>query len=858
MHKVCLLFLLFGCQLMFAQQQKTLIQIIEDLSEAYDITFSYKPSEINKFLKINNEKFLNLEKAIKSIKIQTGLTLEKVDEHNYVIIKPIKKYQNLIYGKVVDKNSIPIPDVFISNGNQHITTNTKGDFYLNISNKNNFTDLTSTGYETKSIPFSSFKDSCNTIVLQEELIQLDKIVIENYMTSGLSKNENGSITVKMRKAGVLPGIIEPDAIQTLQFIPGLQSPDETVTGLHIRGSTPDQNLILYDGVKMYQDAHFFGLLSAFNPYVINNIQLYRSATKAKYGGHAGGVIHLGVDSNIPKKIMAGISATLTHANIDIKIPIFKDRLAIFASARRGITDFAKTITYKKYAEVAFQNTNILNSLNESEENIFTADNQFLYKDYYSKIIFTPYNFLQFDFGFVKNQNELSFNGVNPFFKSDVNDDLKVKSETLYESISFKNSVLGSHSLQLSTTSLNKKYRGLNEFDIASHPPTLLEITFNKENYLKETSIQYHGEKQIFKNGLVQFGYQRNRSEVGYRADSYGLDLRTFRESFSGKEISQSFFSDLKFRNNKLQLNIGGRRQYFNRLHDFFWEPRVFLNYKLLTNLSLRASYEIKHQSISQITDLRNDGLGKLFNRLWVVSTEESIPVIKNNQTAIGFDFQKRGWTIDFEMYSKKLEGIGILLTDNIFSPRNVSGTNRIKGIDILLKKKWKYYETWLSYSFSESKHKFEEINNNKPFRGSFDIPHSLIWSHTLTFNKFSFSMGYRHRKGIPYTQKTLDLNNPQSNFIVFETYNGKRLPDYHRLDLTANYNFYSGKEKKIKVRIGFTLQNLTNQSNILSRDFRAIESNILEDNTQITRPELRKIDRISLGLTPNFIIRCSI
>ncbi|WP_226294193.1 TonB-dependent receptor [Aquimarina algicola] len=825
------------------------------MSELYHVTFSYNPNEVNKISEIQVGDFLNFEEAIQSIEIQTQLRFEKVDNQNYVILKSTKKNIRLICGKVVDENYSAIAGVLVKTSLQHTVTNLEGFFYLEITDQPSLIDLSAYGFKTKSISTSFFKSPCKQILLEQEIVSLDEVIIRNYLAKGLTKNEDGSINVKMQQTGVLPGIIEPDAIQTLQFIPGLQSPDETVTGLHIRGSTPDQNLILYDGVKMYQDAHFFGLLSVFNPYMIDNIKLFRSATKSKYGGHAGGVISIGVDESIPKKMSIGIGATLTHVNSDIKIPLLYDKLAIFASARRGTTDFINTITTEKYAEVAFQNTNILDTSNDLGDEVLNLNFDFLYEDYYTKLIFKPYESLQFNFGFLKNQNNLLFEGTNPFFKSNTDDKLRVESETLYESVSYQSQFFGSHNLQLSFTSFNKKYSGLNDFDIASQQPTLLEITFDKENEVKETSVQYNGEKKLFKNGIIQFGYQRNRSEVSYIADSYGLDLRTFQEFFKGKETSQSFFSDFKFRGEKLQLNLGGRRQYFNRLNDVFWEPRAFLNYKLLPKLWMKISYEEKHQSISQITDLRNDGLGNLFNQLWVVSTDESIPVIKNQQLVVGFDFQRKGWTVDVETYIKKLEGIGILLTDNIFSPRNVSGTNRIKGIDILLKKKWRNYGTWFSYSFADNKYQFEEINNNRPFQGSFDIKHSLVWTHTLTFKNINFAIGYRHRTGIPYTQKNLDTNNPQSNFIVFEKYNGERLPDYHRVDLTADYNFYLDKAKKIKTRIGFALQNITNERNVLSRDFRVLESN---NENNISQLLLERVDRYSIGFTPNFIIRCNL
>jgi len=96
--------------------------------------------------------------------------------------------------------------------------------------------------------------------------KLEEVVITNYLTSGISKNIDNTITIKPEKFGILPGLIEPDVLQTIQALPGILSADETVSNINVRGGTHDQNLILWNGIKMYQSGHFFGLISAFNPY----------------------------------------------------------------------------------------------------------------------------------------------------------------------------------------------------------------------------------------------------------------------------------------------------------------------------------------------------------------------------------------------------------------------------------------------------------------------------------------------------------------------------------------------------------------------------------------------------------------
>ena len=103
--------------------------------------------------------------------------------------------------------------------------------------------------------------------------RLEEVVVTNYLTKGITKLNDGSTIVKPESFGILPGLIEPDILQTIQALPGVLSIDETVSNINIRGGTHDQNLFLWDGIKMYQSGHFFGLISAFNPYTTKQINV---------------------------------------------------------------------------------------------------------------------------------------------------------------------------------------------------------------------------------------------------------------------------------------------------------------------------------------------------------------------------------------------------------------------------------------------------------------------------------------------------------------------------------------------------------------------------------------------------------
>jgi len=93
-------------------------------------------------------------------------------------------------------------------------------------------------------------ESKNENEIENAIEILPEVVISNYLTSGIVKDNTGSIIIKPNAFGILPGLIEPDVLQTIQALPGILSVDETVSNINVRAGTNDQNLLLWDAIKM--------------------------------------------------------------------------------------------------------------------------------------------------------------------------------------------------------------------------------------------------------------------------------------------------------------------------------------------------------------------------------------------------------------------------------------------------------------------------------------------------------------------------------------------------------------------------------------------------------------------------------
>ena len=152
----------------------------------------------------------------------------------------------------------------------------------------------------------------------------------------------------------------------------------------------------------------------------------------------------------------------------------------------------------------------------------------------------------------------------------------------------------------------------------------------------------------------------------------------------------------------------------------------------------------------------------------------------------------------------------------------------------------------MSYSYSNALSNFDGLNNNLDFTSSTNIEHAITTSIAYRKNQFQVALAWHWRTGKPFTKgiDPLDVNNS----FQFIGINSERLPAYHRMDLSSTYDFYYSGNKKIKGKIGFSIRNIYDQRNQLSRDY--FGNNNLDD-------PIRIVDKFSLGFTPNFLFRTS-
>ncbi|NQY28007.1 MAG: TonB-dependent receptor plug domain-containing protein [Flavobacteriaceae bacterium] len=730
---------------------------------------------------------------------------------------------------------------------------------ITLSGTNTLEEILELIKQQTSLEFH-FLDAKNIIIKRAVFDQvisttdLDEVLISNeYLTIGFDKIESdGSIKITPDDLGILPGLTEPDVLQSLQLLPGISSPNESASELHIRGGTPDQNLVLWDGIKMYHQGHFFGHISAFNPYITESINVSRSGTSAKYGDRISGVIDIRSSDKVHDSLTIGIGFNLIQADAFIKTPIVKDKLSLTASVRRSYSDVLKTITFKKMSNKVFQNTKVDGVSAQLENNTFEElENRFYFTDYNFKTVWKPNSKHTISFSNLYVVNKLDYAAKISYVDFD---DIEAHDylDLTNKGFNLKWEALLSNKMSLETSGYSSDYKSKYGYsDTFGSDDSYTSNTINNIIDLgANLSLQYlPNRKNSFK-----IGYDIVSNSIDYNITTdYNNDPEFhFEEKDNDKLNIHSLFYEYVFQDKKWTFQTGIRASIVSTINKQFIEPRLFLKYKLRDYWSVKTSLELKNQSISKVLSETQNDLG-LGNSLWILADKDR-PVINNRQFSLGVLYEKQGWKIDIDAYYKKIKGLTVL-KDFFTVDENEStfstGKSESIGVDVLVKKRIKNFRTWLGYSLSKTNYFFSNLNNGNAFLGNFDQTHVISLSNTYTYKNLQLSLGWNAATGKPYTNATGISD--ESFEIIYENKHVSRLKTYHKLNASVMYDFYINNSKTTKARIGVSFINIYDHKNELEKTFR-LDSQYNEVTQEF---DYKIIEQTSYGLrfTPNLVFR---
>ncbi len=654
---------------------------------------------------------------------------------------------------------------------------------------------------------------------------LKDVLVEGFLAKGINKT-NQKFIIYPQKVETLPGVTDADILLSLQQLPGVKSPNETASGLHVRGGTSDQNLILWDGIRLYHPGHLFGMISGINPNVNQTVTYYNKSTNPKFGERISSVIDIKSSDNITEKLKAKAGINALNADLYFQVPLLKNKLGLQLSGRKSFTEWLQLPTFNQLADKVFQNTNFTD---------FDNENQFRFQDYSGKLNYKP-----------SANTSISVTGIV------IDNNLDFTTESPNLSVNTQEMAIFNQGYSLNwTQNFSSKWKqkflvfySIYDFDYDKKQqfnPNSFEA-FRKLNRIVDSGVELNWENVFNDNWSVDYGYQVFGNDVSHLFSSYNQNIAFDLSLKHVYNITHVGYTNLKYDASNWNLHGGLRYNSFAKIDANSFEPRLFIQRTLFENLILQVSYERKSQIVSQVRENVANDLS-LENYVWIVAENNEYPVQKGNQFTSGLIFKKNNWLVDVDLYYKTITGITSFTLGfiNQAVPTINRGEGFTKGIDILVQKSTPTWRAWMTYTYQDSQNKFDGINQDQYFQINSNIKHAFNVAFNKKWNDFSLALGWFLHSGKPYS-----LLNSDSQIATF---NADRLPSYHRLDISAIYEFFKTEDKSFK--LGVSIYNAYNRKTIINKELERSYANIIDYSV----PNYVVQDYYSLGITPNIFLR---
>jgi hypothetical protein len=674
---------------------------------------------------------------------------------------------------------------------QGTTSNTYGFYSFTMPGKDSVNlRISYVGYQPIVLKFLPAKDTTINISILNTNV-LEEVVIQATQDEAIQNSTRmGSIDVPIENIKSLPALFgEIDVLKVIQLLPGVQSGSEGSSGLYVRGGGPDQNLILLDGVPVYNASHLFGFFSVFNADAINHVELIKGGFPARYGGRLSSVIDISMKEGNQNKFKGEGSIGIIASRLAIEGPINKKTSFIVSGRRTYIDLLAQPIIKKasKGEETAGYyfydlNTKINHRINDRNKiylSMYTGDDKAYARSKYSYTRGTQKEKTDdsFELRWGNLTTALRWNNI-------INQKLFCNVTATYSKYRF---LVGAKARDESTngdsttvTYFSTKYiSGIRDFALKAD----FDFLPNPNHFIK-----FGGQaiEHLFTPGVLSF----KSTEI--RDTTLGATATRAKEFFLYGE------DDYQISNN-LKVNVGVHASafYVNQKLYHSIQPRISARYLITQALSWKASYA---QMTQYIHLLSNVGIG-LPTDLWVPATP-SVGPEQSYLTSTGAAFNlKNKYEFSVETYYKKMvglieykDGANYLNIESDWQTKVERGQGQSYGAEFFLQKKTGKVSGWLGYTLSWTNRKFANINFGRTYPYKYDRRHDveLAASYKWRENReFSLTWVYGTGNAVTLPQSSYNgyqeynvFGNNQDEVKFYNGRNSYRMRAYHRLDIS--------------------------------------------------------------------------
>lgn len=812
----------------------------EEIQLKYPITIAINDQSIENVLNLTLQK-QGINYEIKGNHIILKIKSEKE--------KLISKRKFTINGYITDSISgetLIGANIYNTTTNEGAITNEYGFYSLTVSEGENNLRYSYTGYKSQFVNIALDKNVEQNIQLSISNNLAEVVVYGDRSETGINATQMGALDIPvdiMKSTPVLLG--ESDIMKTIQTMPGVQAGTEGSAGVYVRGGGADENLILLDGVPLYNVDHLFGFFSVFTPEAIKKVSLFKGSFPARFGGRLSSVIDVRTNDGNMQDYHGTLGIGLLSSKLQFEGPIIKERTSFNISGRRSYWDFIAKPFMNDDEKFGYY----FYDLNAKINHRFN-DRSRLYISLYNGKDKLDYNFEEGDnSGDYSSGNKVDLHWGNFLSAAKWNYQISPKL--------FSNTTLAYTHYKFNVDSKYRDKSIQHNYDnnyTSNYSSGIKDITFNVD-------FDYHplpNHHIKFGGGYLNHQFNPEVQTSRIRNNESGISIDTTYTSMGDSRVKAHegniYIEDNLNIGPRFSANLGFHLSLFDvegKTYTSF-QPRISTRYQLTDAIALKASYT----KMSQYIHLLSSYTITMPTDLWVPATPNIKPMQSHQFSVGGYYTGFKGLELSVEAYYKDMhnvleykDGASFLGSSQNWESKVEMGSGRAMGLEFMAQKKIGKTTGWLSYTLAKSDRKFSKngINEGERFPYRYDRRHhiNIVANHKFS-DKIDVGASWEFYTGGTTTiaeEKTLVIrpggddalwwtSNADANYV--ESRNNFRMPSSHRLNLGVNFN------KKTKRGIRTWNISIYNVYNAMNPTF-IYRTDEYDENKGISREALKKV-----------------
>ncbi len=692
-----------------------------------------------------------------------------------------------IRGVVIDSltgQRIPFANIVIVHSSKGTAANEVG-FYLlaNVPAGTHLVAVSAVGYErvVQEIMVQEGKVVDLHFRLKPISIEIEEIVVTAQSGKELKEIHTSVHILDQQDLKLAPVVAQADVFHSLKLLPGIVSTSDVSSKFYVRGGAGDQNLVLLDGMKIYNPFHALGVYSLFDPDIVRRVEIHTGAFPPGYGSRLSSVVNISAQDGRTDRFAGRASFTLLSSKLQLEGPAILG-LSWLVNARKSIS------------------AHTFNQLLKQETPIY-------FYDVFVKVSGQTKGEMKYDVSYLVSGDQLSYG--NP-------------ESPRYEWINKAGGLNISGLLASRLFVMATIYSSV--FNAKRDPRSNTEVTPTSTS-VKEVGVRAQATHYTDESDLYFFGFESSFPQLEFNlVNNVGNHLRLY-------NLAPELAAWLRYQttNGDLQFDGGihselGSLFHGGMLRDVL-QPRLSLSYLVVGDWRAKASYGRFSQNL--ITVSNEDDLISIFDA-WI-RVPEYLEYEHADHVIFGFDRTvAQGTSASLQVYYKYF---GSIVTYNqakvdAFDPDYVSGSGIAYGVEVLWRWKYFFVDLYATYAWGHS----SVHNGNIKYYPRYDRRHHLNVLLVLTpLSKLEVTMRWEYGSGFPFTQSIGlleklklgdNLREPYQHesgepYIILGPKNAARLPAYHRLDVSAQYSLSA---QPFRITVGVHVINVYDQPNVFYYD----------------------------------------